>query len=313
MLMYYFMYKYYSMSFYDTKLSKTLVPLGICGVVMGLAIASKWTGIYAAAGLAVLFFITLFKRMKEYRFALKNPNGSTDGISHRHVIDTFKSSALKTIGFCCIFYIAIPILIYCLSYIPYLQAPGMHGISSIIDNQRNMYNYHSKLVAVHSFASTWYQWAIMYKPIWYYSGDTGMGLKEGISSFGNPAVWWVGIAAFLYQIYVFARKRDKVSLFLLLAYLAQLLPWTPIRRLTFIYHYFPSVPFVVLMIGHSLYTLYVSNPPTNKIVNIRNISIAYAVAAIALFAMFYPILSGMPIDPNFVETNLEWFSSWHFI
>lgn len=313
MLMYYFMFKYYNTSFYDTKLSKTFIPLGLCGIVMGLSIASKWTGIYAAAGLAVLFFMTLYKRWSEYRYALTTPNGETDGISHKHVIETFKTNTIKTIVFCCIFYIAVPALIYYLSYIPYLQAPGMQGIKSIIENQKNMYTYHSDLVAEHSFASEWYKWPVMYKPIWYYSGEISSTLKEGISSFGNPAVWWVGIAAFIYQIYLYAKNRDKTSLFLILAYAAQLIPWIPVSRLTFIYHYFPSVPFVVLMIGYSLYHIYNTNPPTSKIINVRNICFIYALAVIALFAMFYPILSGMPINPEYVHNNLEWFNSWYFI
>lgn len=313
MLMYYFMFKYYNTSFYDTKLSKTFIPLGLCGIVMGLAIASKWTGIYAAAGLAVLFFMTLFKRWNEYSFALKNPKGETDGISHKYVIDTFKSSTIKTIIFCCIFYIAVPALIYYLSYIPYLQAPNMDGIKSIIENQKSMFAYHSDLVAEHSFASEWYKWPIMYKPIWYYSGEISSTLKEGISSFGNPAVWWVGIAAFIYQIYMYAKNRDKTSLFLILSYATQLIPWIPVSRLTFIYHYFPSVPFVVLIIGYSLYNIHKTTPAANKIINVRNICFIYAAAVIALFAMFYPILSGMPINPEFVHENLEWFNSWYFI
>ena len=41
--------------FYDTPLYKTFVPLGLCGICMGLGIASKWTGIYAGCGLALLF------------------------------------------------------------------------------------------------------------------------------------------------------------------------------------------------------------------------------------------------------------------
>ena len=217
--MYYYMFKYYSMSFYDTKLTKTFIPLGICGVGMGLAIASKWTGIYAAAGLAVIFFITLYRRFSEYRYALEDPKGSTNGISHKYIIENFKPYALKTVVFCCIFYVLIPIVIYCLSYIPYLGAPNMHGIKSILDNQSAMYNYHSKLVAEHGFASNWYQWPIIYRPIWYYSGDTGTGLKEGISSFGNPAVWWAGIAAFVYQVYIFIKRKDKISLFILVGYL----------------------------------------------------------------------------------------------
>ena len=83
MLMYYFMYKYYSTSFYDSSFKKGLITLALCGISMGLGIASKWTGIYAGAGLAVLFFITLYKRYSEYRVAVKTPNGETNGISHK--------------------------------------------------------------------------------------------------------------------------------------------------------------------------------------------------------------------------------------
>ena len=36
--MYYFMYSYCTMSFYDTPLYKTFVPLGLCGICMGFGI-----------------------------------------------------------------------------------------------------------------------------------------------------------------------------------------------------------------------------------------------------------------------------------
>lgn len=39
--MYYFMYSYCSMSFYDTPLHKTFIPLGLCGVCMGLALPAN--------------------------------------------------------------------------------------------------------------------------------------------------------------------------------------------------------------------------------------------------------------------------------
>ena len=64
--MYYFMYRYSRMSFYDTPLKKTFLPLGACGVCMGMGIACKWTGIYAGAGLAILFFAVLYRRYQEY-------------------------------------------------------------------------------------------------------------------------------------------------------------------------------------------------------------------------------------------------------
>lgn len=188
---------------------------------MGLGIASKWTGIYAGAGLAVLFFITLYKRYSEYRVAVKTPNGETNGISHKFIIDNFKPYMIKTILWCCIFFVIVPLIIYCIAYIPYLQAPNSQGFKTIIDNQSSMLTYHSKTVlgSEHPFSSRWYEWIIMKRPIWYYSGTITSEVKEGISSFGNPLVWWLGIPAFFYMVYLIFKNRDKNALFLVIAYL----------------------------------------------------------------------------------------------
>lgn len=309
MLMYYFMYKYYSTSFYDTPFKTGLKYLAICGTFMGLGIASKWTGIYAGAGLAVLFCITMCKRYNEYRYAVKNPSGQTDGISHSFIAQNFKPYMIKTFIWCCIFFVIVPIIIYCLSYIPYLKAPDEHGISSIISNQNSMFTYHSSTVlgSTHPFSSRWYEWIVMKRPIWYYSGSLSNGLKEGISSFGNPLVWWLGIPAFFYMLYRIFKNRDKNALFLTIAYLAQLISWIPVTRLTFIYHYFPCVPFIVLMLGYSILCIY--NDAKNKKTVVYG-AFVYAGLAIVLFAMFYPVLSGQPCSPNYAEHFLKWFDSW---
>ena len=168
--------------------------------------------------------------------------------------------------------------------------------------------YHSSTVlgSTHPYSSRWYQWPVMYRPIWFYSGTVVQGaVKEGISSFGNPAVWWAGIAAFIYMVYLAAAKRDRKALFLIIAYLAQFMPWIPISRLTFIYHYFPSVPFVVLMIGYSICSLCEGKDDKNTMYA----SFVYAAAAIALFAMFYPVLSGHPCTVEYAK-YLKWFGTW---
>ena len=86
LLMYYFMYRYSQLSFYDTPLWKTFLPLGACGISMGLGIACKWTGMYAGAGLAVIFFLTLYRRYREYRLALKKPSGGPNGLLYSRII-----------------------------------------------------------------------------------------------------------------------------------------------------------------------------------------------------------------------------------
>lgn len=309
MLMYYFMYKYYSTSFYDTSFKKGLCSLALCGICMGLGIASKWTGVYAGIGLAVLFFITLYRRYEEYRFAVKSPDSSTNGISHKFIIGSFKPYMIKTLIWCVIFFVIVPIIIYCLAYIPYLNAPDEHGLSSIIANQNSMLTYHSKTVlgSEHPFSSRWYEWIIMKRPIWYYSGKVSDGVKEGISSFGNPLVWWLGIPAFFYMVYRVFKNKDKNSLFLVIAYLAQLVSWIPVTRLTFIYHYFPCVPFIVLMIGYSILCIY--NDSKNKKAAMYT-AFGYTALVIILFIMFYPVLSGQPCNVNYAEHFLKWFDSW---
>jgi dolichyl-phosphate-mannose-protein mannosyltransferase len=379
-LMYYYMYKYYNMSFYDTPLKKTLIPLGMSGLFFGFALASKWTGLYAGAGLALLFFITLWRRYSEYRYAILHPTESTDGIEHEHIKKSFKKNTYTTILFCVVMFIIVPALIYTLSYVPYLKTPSGHGLKTIISNAQSMFTYHSKTVvsSTHPYSSHWYEWPIMYRPIYYFSNTLDNGLKQGISAFGNPAVWWLGIGAVAYMAaltiviplkkrnymginkYVFAglyaalfalccifayvagignerlerlfpcvllysavivsvfvlvltfdetikQTSNSTALFILVGYLAELMPWMLVTRTTYIYHYFPCVPFVVLAIGYSIKTFY-DNARHKKAV--MTAAVAYTAAALILFAMFYPVLSGYPCEESYVDTWLRWFGSW---
>lgn len=385
MLMYYFMYKYYKMSFYDTPLWKTFIPLGLSGVFFGLAVASKWTGLYGGAGLALIFAYTMYERYTEYAYAVKRPGGETSGISHKYVTDKFDKYLFATLGFCVIMFIVVPLCIYALSYIPYLKTPSGHGlVATIRDNAKSMYTYHSKTVAAstHPYSSHWFEWPVMYRPLWYFSNTTAAGLRQGISAFGNPAVWWLGIGALGYitalaiiiplkkrsyyfmNKYIFAgiyalifvlicvigynagkadteklsrlfpclvfyssvmvgmflivllfdeyvkQTSNKTALFILIGYFSGLLPWTLVVRTTYIYHYFPCMPFVVLMLGYSIKTFY-DNTRSKKAVIIA--SAIYAAIAIGLFIMFYPVLCGKPITTEYGVEWLKWFRSWVLI
>ena len=39
----------------------------------------------------------------------------------------------------------------------------------------------------------------------------------------------------------------------------------------------------------------------------------YLVGVVALFAMFYPVLSGYPVSVDYVNNFLKWSSQWIFI
>ncbi|MCL2456478.1 MAG: glycosyltransferase family 39 protein, partial [Defluviitaleaceae bacterium] len=178
--MYFFMYCY-------TK-KNSLLTLTLCGAAMGLAIASKWQGVYGAVGLPILFFPELYKiylRDKKY--------------------------AMKTFFSCFAIFIALPIAIYILSYVPFLNATDGSNIFSIWANQKHMLDYHSRLVSEHSFASPWWSWPLMITPLWQYQMILPSGLRQGMSSLGNPAVWWFGIFVTAFMIFSLAKKRRHES------------------------------------------------------------------------------------------------------
>ena len=327
-LMYYFMYQYSTMSFYDKPLWKTFLPLGACGFCMGLGIASKWTGIYAGMGLAIVFFATLYRRYREYRYALKEPDGASHGIPHRRILEQFVPCARRTILFCMLFFVLIPGLIYLLSYLPFRDYSDDGLFLRLLHNQTTMFNYHSSLDATHPYSSPWYQWPVIIRPIWYFSGYPSETLREGISAFGNPLVWWAGIPAFFYLLWLWVKKGDRNAAFLSIGYLAQYLPWVFVSRITFIYHYFPSVVFVVLMIVYCLLRrpLFQTGNFTEMKERKKSFSQAkgsrqysrsfliglalYGTVAFGMFLLFYPVLSGQPVEADFVSKWLRWFDTW---
>ena len=175
MLMYLFMFRYMQMSFFRDGLRRTLIPLGLSGLFMGIGCASKWIDIYAAGGLAVLFFGTMYMRLNEYvcvRRRLKGEKHARPELQPYIVVrDTFVKNLVITLACCCVFFIAVPALIYYFSYYWQLKPDGGLSLQGVIDVQKNMFNYHSGLTNdTHPFRAEWYTWPLILKPMYYYSG-----------------------------------------------------------------------------------------------------------------------------------------------
>jgi dolichyl-phosphate-mannose--protein O-mannosyl transferase len=297
---YYFMYMYYETSFYKVSLRRTLSYLFFSGMFFGLATASKWPGLYAGIGLAVLFFYSIYRRYRESLYARD--------IGDMITVNKFYKYTWSTLLFCLFAFIIVPVGIYVLSYIPMLKAPGQNGIKTILSNQTYMLDYHKNIHQEHPFESKWWQWPLMIRPIFYYVSasssvaKTGSEIKQGISSFGNPAVWWVGIVAFFMSFKYMSKKYDSILIFFVIGLLSQYLPWSLITRTAFIYHFFPSVPFLVFLI-----TVFFRN-------NYKKFGCyVYLTVTVLLFILFYPILSAMPVSTDYVNSILKWLPTWNLI
>jgi len=360
-LMYYFMYRYYTMNFYRDKFWKTLAMLALSGIAMGLGIASKWTGAYAAIGLAVLLFTSLTRRWLERRRIMRDKSSTPE---QRTMVAAFTQRTVVTLSWCVLFFLIVPALIYGASYAQFNRGwineeillqertpsstPGYEylqgkartlytseeylpaivdeetketlpwaGLRILVNNQTSMLSYHSNLTDSHPYSSSWWQWPLNIRPVWYFSTDTPAGERMTIASFGNPAVWWVGLLALLACIWIGLRRRDKKALFLVIGFLSQFLPWVLITRVTFLYHYFVCIPFLLLMIAYAADYLLCKahntavNTGGNALRNMSNNLWIYAGICITLFVLFYPALSGAPASPAYIN-SLKWLGSWTF-
>jgi dolichyl-phosphate-mannose-protein mannosyltransferase len=315
MLMFYFMHKYYSLNFYRVKLSVTLLPLFLAGLFFGIGVASKWIVLYGGAGLAIMLAISLFERYKEYAAAKRvlrkggNPTDSAFSVDKlKHIVNVFPRYTIITLAVCLVFYIVIPLAIYALSNIPVLTVMDEgYTVKSLIDYQKHMFSYHSNLVSTHPFSSSWWEWPFMKRPVWYYSGDNmAAGMKSTIAAMGNPLIWWAGIFAMAATIWLSIKRRDRAMYTIWIAFLAQYVPWMLVTRLTFLYHYFAMVPFIILSLVY-MFKIIEEKQPSFK--RVRNVFLA---ASILLFIVFYPALSGMTVPSWYVEHVLRWFPSWLF-
>lgn len=281
LLMYLFMYLFVSGGRWR--------DLALSGIFFGMGAASKWTCFYAGAGLALIWLIYVI---------VKAERGELD----------FRGFA-KLSGFCLIFFVLIPCGIYYLSYIPYGIAQGKTNILSpdylriVLDNQSYMFNYHSGIVAEHPYASRWYQWMLDIRPILYYLEYLPDGRRSSFGAWVNPVLCWGGLVSLFFTGYLAVGRRDMRSGFILLGYLAQLLPWVPIARLTFAYHYFPCTVFLCLSMGQMFNVIRLNSK------NWRLHIAAFVLGSLAVFILFYPALSGAARGTTDI---LRWLPTWPF-
>jgi Gpi18-like mannosyltransferase/predicted membrane-bound dolichyl-phosphate-mannose-protein mannosyltransferase len=312
-LMFFFLHEYVRRDFWRARLRDLLFPLLCSGIAFALGAASKWSALYGGAGLALILSASLALRGREYARARRLTSTGASGAEReedRLVAQVFPRRALAVLGWCALSFVVVPAILYLLAYVPFMLVPGPgHGLREVLAGQAHMYRYHAGMTQAHPFSSPWWQWPMMWRPAWYYQGSHGLGagMVSSIVAMGNPAIWWPGIAAVVAGLWLAVRRGEASIAFVLVGLFSQLAPWgfAP-RKLVFIYHFFPSVPFVVLAIVYAAKVLIDRHPAFRHVVR------AYCVVVLGLFALFYPILSAMPVRREFVLHWLRWFDSWIF-
>ncbi|MEB3285330.1 MAG: phospholipid carrier-dependent glycosyltransferase [Candidatus Sericytochromatia bacterium] len=243
--------------------------LMLTGFGLGCALATRWSSLYAwgLTGLLLLYHAWRVRRL----VWVKTPAADLRGLWN----DLRAADPKGVLGYVGLIFVSmglIPILIYLLSYIPYiLQAEGdwrlklfswnhdNHGWGRVLAWQKEMWDYHARLNATHPYNSPWWSWPIMLRPTWYYFQDlknTGVQGLAAVWAIGNAFVWWSSIPALLYAAYLGYRDRARQLGTLALLGIGLWAMWgVQPRPLLYMHYMFETIPFACITLAYLGYLL----------------------------------------------------------
>lgn len=239
----------------------------IASILYGLSLGSKWSAIY---GLLPLSFLYLYQ----------NPFRDWN----------LKSSFLHLLTI--LRYLLLALCIYILTFTPFILVG--HSWAQWWELHRQMWYYHTHLVATHGYQSTPLQWLFAARPVWYWV-EYGTNVISNIYVQGNPLLLWFGLVAIILQL---NSLRKKSFAFLLISYSVFVFPWLFSPRIMFYYHYLPSAVFLCLILAFYLETLNIK---------VRNLILVLCTLS---FLFVLPMLYGYPLPTQYWDTLFRLFPSW---
>jgi dolichyl-phosphate-mannose-protein mannosyltransferase len=264
----------------------SVLPLFLAVLFFAFGVSTKWITLFGFLGqLAILLGLRLKEVIK-----LK------DGLSAK--IKAF----LYRPFFRLYFFLLFAVLVYFLTYIPRMLAGRSLGY--IINLQGSMFNYHSTLVSTHPYASQWWSWPLILRPLLLFITHLPNNIVSVIVAMGNPAVWWVGFASIIVVDGLAIKRRGFTHIFIAVLFFFSWLPYSFISRTTYLYHFYASVPFLCLATAY-----FVSRYWGSKWGKVA--TLVYFSVVVIFFGLFYPIFSGMPVPTSWNEM-IRWLESWVF-
>ncbi|HTG41089.1 MAG TPA: phospholipid carrier-dependent glycosyltransferase, partial [Methylomirabilota bacterium] len=157
--------------------------------------------------------------------------------------------------------LVLPIALYVASYLPWAFIEGHritntwppgHTGQTLIDLTVQMYNYHNNLAVAHAADSPWWAWPFDLKPVWFYQGGFAGSTAGSIYDAGNLAIWWLGVPAMAFGAWQAYARRSLALALIGIGFACQWVSWARIDRAAFQYHYYTSLPFIMMGLAYLL-------------------------------------------------------------
>ena len=244
-------------------------PIARTGLWLGAALATKWNAAYLCVCCGLVILAHAFR--------------------HRRLLPWVPVG----LGL-------VPLAVYLAVYIPFF-AVG-HDFGEWIELQNQIYRYHTQLTATHPWSSSWWQWPLALRPVWYWqeSGPNDLA-RNGFAS-PNLALYWSFVPAVVWLAWRWRHARAELAV-LLVGFFGQWLPWALVPRIAFAYHFLPAVPFGALATAAVVVELHRRGGWR------RTLAWSYVAIVVATFAFYYPIMTGIPLTREALAWRL-WLPGW---
>ncbi|MGN6446115.1 dolichyl-phosphate-mannose--protein mannosyltransferase [Amnibacterium sp.] len=191
----------------------------------------------------------------------------------------------------------------------------------------SIYQFHIGLDTSHPYMAPAALWPIIARPtsMWWDSnaGSCGAGsCVSAITDLPNPLIWYAAIAASIYLVVRFIRRREWQAALILMGFVGGYLPWLQYpNRTMFFFYSIAFEPYMLLALAATIGLMVVKPPAADSPdelvaaeasygLRIRRIVVAvFVVAAVVLSAFFFPLSSGLPVPYWFWHIHM-WSPTW---
>lgn len=290
----------------------------ILGLLLGVLVSIKWTGIAIVALLAIAWTIdaslkhpnkkrkTILEALSVIvliftvyiggfwvHFSLLSRSGEGDVFMSRNFQSTLIGSQF------------------------YNENKQITFIDKFLELNGQMYNAQNSLKnTTHPYSSRWYSWPIMFRPVYFWQSDIKAdGSQAHIYLLGNPIVWWLGLIGMIGAFGLLSvkpswlGKKTKLFVFLLGGYVINFVPFMFIDRPMFLYHYLFALIFSLLAACVLLDVIFDGLVSKRQKKLTEYIYWGIIAAVFGAFLFFLPLSYGWYLSPDGLLWHM-WLPSW---
>ncbi|MFK0116383.1 dolichyl-phosphate-mannose--protein mannosyltransferase [Streptomyces sp. NPDC090994] len=299
------------------------------GLMLGLAIGTKWNGLYIMVAFCVMAVLW--------------------DVGARRVAGAVRprTAVLKyDLGLAFLATVPVALVTYLVSWTAWILSPsdGTGGYyrdwaatdgknsdwswlfpdwwRSLWHYESQVYEFHTHLTSPHTYQSNPWSWIVLGRPVSYFyespspgtdgcPADAGEKCAREVLALGTPVLWWLGCFALLYVLWRWALRRDWRAGAIACGVAAGYLPWFLYQERTiFLFYAVVFLPFLCLAVAMLLGAV-IGRPGASEARRVGGVVAAGVLFLLVAwnFIYFWPIYTGTAIPMEDWRARM-WLDTW---